>query len=256
MVGTNSMDLSGRTAIITGAGQGLGEAMAKALAQVGSNIVIADINEKNAQKTSDQIKAMGVESLAYKLDVTREEQVEDLVKMVKDEFGSIDILINNAGICQKVKTEEQDFEDWKRIFDVNVHGVYLMSKAVGKVMIQQNKGSIINMASMSSFIVNREPQNAYNSSKAAVAMMTKCLASEWVDYNIRVNAIAPGYMRTDMAEPLFKKGGELEHLLELVPMKRLGEPEELGSLAVYLASDASSFATGSVINIDGGYTIW
>src|SRR5699024_11578248 len=152
--------------------------------------------------------------------------------------------------------EDMSLDDWKKTMDVNVNGLFLVSKYVGKKMMENKTGSIINMASMSSFIANTEAQCAYNASKAAVAMMTKCMASEWVDHNIRVNAIAPGYMETEMTRPIFEPGGEWAHVLELVPMKRFGKPYELGGLAIYLVLDASTFATGSVFQVDGGYTIW
>lgn len=248
--------LKGKTALVTGGGRGLGKAMADALAQAGANVVIADMDRDTAKQSAEELTAHGVKTLGLQLDVTQEEEVKSCIDEIESGFDKIDILVNNAGICQKVTVEEQSLEDWKKTMDVNVNGVFLLSKYVGKVMKDQGGGSVINVASMSSFIANTEAQCAYNASKAAVAMMTKCLASEWAPYNIRVNAIAPGYMKTEMTKPIFAPGGELAHVLDLVPMKRLGEPHELGGLAIYLASDASTFATGSTFLVDGGYTIW
>jgi NAD(P)-dependent dehydrogenase (short-subunit alcohol dehydrogenase family) len=248
--------LEGKTALITGGARGLGKAMAEALAQVGSNIVIADMEAASAEKAADELASFGTKTLGLEVDVTNEAQVHKAIDRVVSDFKELNIVINNAGICQKIKVENQSLEDWKKTMDVNVNGVFLISKYAGKQMKAQGGGSIINIASMSSFIANTEAQCAYNASKAAVAMMTKCMASEWVNDNIRVNAIAPGYMKTDMTKPIFAPGGELAHVLDMVPMNRLGEPHELGGLAIYLASEASSFVTGSSFIVDGGYTIW
>jgi NAD(P)-dependent dehydrogenase (short-subunit alcohol dehydrogenase family) len=248
--------LEGKTALITGGARGLGKAMAEALAQVGSNIVIADMEAASAEKAADELAYFGTKTLGLEVDVTNEAQVHKAIDRVVSDFKELNIVINNAGICQKIKVENQSLEDWKKTMDVNVNGVFLISKYAGKQMKAQGGGSIINIASMSSFIANTEAQCAYNASKAAVAMMTKCMASEWVNDNIRVNAIAPGYMKTDMTKPIFAPGGELAHVLDMVPMNRLGEPHELGGLAIYLASEASSFVTGSSFIVDGGYTIW
>lgn len=249
-------DLTGKTAIVTGGSTGLGKEMANALSQVGANIVIADINQDLAQVTANEIsEANNVQTLAIQTDVTNEEQVKNMVGLTVETFGKVDILVNNAGICQKINAEEQSLDDWKKTMDVNVNGVFLCSKYVGLNMMENKSGSIINIASMSSFIANTEAQCAYNASKAAVVNITRCLASEWVKHNIRVNAIGPGYMKTDMTKPIFAEGGELAHVLDLVPMKRLGEPFELGGTVILLASEASSFTTGSTFVIDGGYTI-
>ncbi|KMY52019.1 SDR family NAD(P)-dependent oxidoreductase [Peribacillus loiseleuriae] len=248
--------LKGKTALVTGGARGLGKAMAEALAQVGANIIIADMELASAQQAAKELASFGGKTLGLQVDVTSEEQVRAMVDQIVGEFNELNVVINNAGICQKITVEEQSLEDWKKTMDVNVNGVFLVSKYSGKQMKMQGGGSIINMASMSSFIANTEAQCAYNASKAAVDMMTKCMASEWAGNNIRVNAIAPGYMKTEMTKPIFAPGGELAHVLDLVPLKRLGEPHELGGLAIYLASDASTFTTGSTFIVDGGYTIW
>lgn len=253
---TKLFDLTGKVSIVTGAATGLGKAMAEALASFGSHIVVADIQYGFAEDTAQKIaERYNVSTLAFQVDVTQEDQVQEMVNTTVEKFGKIDVLVNNAGICQKINAEEQTIDDWKRTMDVNVNGVYLCSKYVGLKMMKNGGGAIINVASMSGYIANTEAQAAYNSSKAAVIMMTKCLASEWVQHNIRVNAIAPGYMKTAMTKPIFDEGGELAHVLNYVPMKRLGNPEELGGVAVLLASDASSFTTGSTYLVDGGYTI-
>ncbi|WP_138420503.1 SDR family NAD(P)-dependent oxidoreductase [Aquibacillus sediminis] len=249
-------DLTNKTAIVTGGGVGLGKEIANALSQVGANIVIADIDLKQSKETAQEIKELnGVSTLAIKTDVTNEEDVRLMVDKTVENFGKVDILVNNAGICQKIDAVDQSLEDWKKTMDVNVNGVFLCSKYVALNMMENNGGSIINMSSMSGFIANTESQTAYNASKAAVAHMTKSFASEWVNHNIRVNAIGPGYMKTAMTKPIFEEGGELAHVLDMVPVKRLGEPYELGGAVILLASEASSFTTGSTFIIDGGYTI-
>lgn len=249
-------DLTGKVSIVTGGATGLGKSMAEALASFGSHIVIADVHLSLAEETARHIStSYDVSTLAVQVDVTQEDQVKRMMNATIEKLGRINVLINNAGICQKIKAEDQTLDEWKKTMDVNVNGVYLCSKYAGMEMMKSGGGSIVNIASMSGYIANTEAQAAYNSSKAAVIMMTKCLASEWVHHNIRVNAIAPGYMKTAMTKPIFSEGGELAHVLNYVPMKRLGNPEELGGVAVLLASDASSFTTGSTYLVDGGYTI-
>jgi NAD(P)-dependent dehydrogenase (short-subunit alcohol dehydrogenase family) len=244
--------------IITGAAMGLGKAMAEALAEAGSNIVIADINLKAAEDTAIQLQKKNVKVLVVRTDVTAPKDCDDLTQKVVKEFGKIDVLVNNAGICIHKKAEEMDLADWNKVLNIILIGVFIMSQSVGKIMIKQKKGNIINIASMSGIIVNTpQCQCSYNASKAGVIQLTKSLASEWAPHNIRVNAIAPGYMKTELTRPYFEGGGEMvKKWLEFSPMGRPGNPEELGGIALYLASEASSFATGGVFVVDGGYTVW
>lgn len=250
--------LEGRVSIVTGGSRGLGQAMAQGLAEAGSHIVIADIDQDAADRTAEAFRALGVQALAIQTDVTSEDQVQDMVDKVMSRFGKIDVLINNAGIALHEKTEDLSFSDWNRVINLNLNSVFLISKAVGRVMIRQQKGAMINIASMSGLIANTpQPQSAYNASKAGVIMLTKSLASEWAQHHIRVNAIAPGYMKTALTKPFFEGGGEMvRKWMEMTPVGRPGTPEELAGIALYLASDASSFATGGVFTIDGGYTAW
>jgi NAD(P)-dependent dehydrogenase (short-subunit alcohol dehydrogenase family) len=249
-------NLKGNVAIVTGGARGLGKAMATALAQAGSNIVIADIDITEAQKTANELQQEGIETLAIQVDVTQPEQAEHMVNVIMEKFNKIDVLFNNAGIVQHVKIEDMDLSDWQKTMNVNLNSVFIVSKAVGKIMIQQKRGSIINISSMSGIIVNTpQCQAAYNTSKAAVIMLTKSLAAEWAQHNIRVNTIAPGYMKTELTRPFFEGNSDMvRQWADLTPMKRPGNPEELQGIALYLASDASSFATGGVFVIDGGYT--
>ena len=251
-------DLKGRCSIVTGAAMGLGKAMAEALADAGSDIIIADVNKEAAEKTAGELSRFGTKVTAIRCDVTNPGDAELLVETAMGTFSRIDVLINNAGIAKHVKIEDMKLEDWRRIMDVNLNSVFIMSQVVGQVMIRQKKGSIINIASMSGLIVNTpQCQCAYNVSKAGVIMLTKSLASEWAEHGIRVNSIAPGYMKTELTRPYFEGNGEMvQRWMDFSPMKRPGTPDELQGIALYLASEASSFVTGSVFSIDGGYTVW
>ncbi len=242
---------------MTGGARGLGKAMAQSLAQAGSDIVIVDLDLETAQKTANALASEGVRALALKVDVTNPEEAEQMADEVVRKFGRIDVLFNNAGIAQWVNAEEMSLEDWKRMMSVNLDSVFIMSKAVGKIMIKQQMGSIVNTSSMSGVIVNTpQRQAAYNVSKAGVIMLTKSLAVEWAKHNIRVNTIAPGYMETELVEQFRAEHKETMDLwTNLTPMNRMGRPYELGGLAVYLASEASSYVTGAVCLIDGGYSI-
>jgi NAD(P)-dependent dehydrogenase (short-subunit alcohol dehydrogenase family) len=249
--------LRDRVTIMTGGARGLGKAMALSLAQAGSHIVIIDLDLETAQQTAEIIATEGVRTLALKGDITDQTQVDGMINDVVEQFGRIDVLFNNAGIAQWINAEDMSLEDWRRIMSVNLDSVFIMSKAVGKVMIRQNKGAIVNTSSMSGVIVNTpQCQAAYNVSKAAVIMLTKSLAFEWAKHNIRVNTIAPGYMETEMVDQFrVQHQDKIDFWTSLTPLKRMGKPQELGGLAVYLASDASSYVTGSVCLIDGGYSI-
>lgn len=249
--------LKDKVSIMTGGARGLGKAMAQSLAQAGSDIVIVDLDLETAQKTANALASEGVRALALKVDVTNPEEAEQMADEVVRKFGRIDVLFNNAGIAQWVNAEEMSLEDWKRMMSVNLDSVFIMSKAVGKIMIKQQMGSIVNTSSMSGVIVNTpQRQAAYNVSKAGVIMLTKSLAVEWAKHNIRVNTIAPGYMETELVEQFRAEHKETMDLwTNLTPMNRMGRPYELGGLAVYLASEASSYVTGAVCLIDGGYSI-
>ncbi len=248
-------ELSNRKAIVTGAGQGLGQAMAMALAEAGADVVIADINIDTAQQTAAEIEKLGRKSLVVKMDVSKSDEINQAIDMVIKEFGRTDILVNNAGINRRVPAEKMSETDWRKVIDVNLTGVFLCSQAVGRQMIKQKSGRIINIASMSGMVLNRGvTQIAYYAAKAGVIMLTKALAVEWAKYNIWVNSISPGWMRTSLVESEFiadKK--RYQEIIEDTPMRRFGEPKELGPAVVYLASEASSFVTGENLVIDGGY---
>jgi len=248
-------DLQGEAAIVTGGAQGLGREMAMALAEVGADVVVADVNFDGAKKTAQAICELGPKGIAVKVDVTRINDVKKMTEKAVSTFGKIDILVNNAGIVNNHPAEKLSTSDWDKLMEINMKGVFLCAREVGKVMIRQKKGNIINIASMSGLIVNKpQPQMHYNASKAAVNMITKSLAAEWARHNIRVNAISPGYMGTVMVHKAMPKYGK--GWLPLIPMGRIGRPEEIKGPVVFLASEASSYVTGAVLVMDGGYTVW
>jgi NAD(P)-dependent dehydrogenase (short-subunit alcohol dehydrogenase family) len=249
--------LAGQVGIVTGGGQGLGKVFCHAFAEAGADIVVAEANPVTGQTTADEIKALGRRAIAVQTDVRNPASVNAMVSRAIAEFGKVDFLMNNAGITKWAEAESMSQDDWRNVIDVNLNGLFYCCQAVGRHMIERHSGRIINIASMSGLIVNRpQPQSAYNTSKAAVIQLTKSLAAEWAPHNIRVNAICPGYMATAMAQPFFDDPQYGGVWMDLIPMQRPGKPEELAPLAVYLASEASSYMTGSAVVIDGGYTAW
>jgi NAD(P)-dependent dehydrogenase (short-subunit alcohol dehydrogenase family) len=251
----DAFDLTGKTAVVTGGNTGLGEAFAKALAEAGASVALAARTRERSEAVAEEIQASGGNAIAVDLDVTDPAQVDRMLEAVTERLGPVDILVNNAGLCYHRPAAEVPLEEWHAVFDVNVHGLWHCAQVVGRRMIQNGGGTIINIGSISAMIVNRPQwQPAYNASKAAVHQLTRSLAAEWAPYNVRVNALAPGYVKTAMSpvdEPQFRR-----HWIEDVPMQRYATPEELGPSIVYLASDASSFMTGSILVVDGGYTLF
>ncbi len=252
----DKFSLAGQVGIVTGGGQGLGWAFCQAFAEAGADVVIAEINPETGPKAAQMIESIGRKSLFVQTDVRKKDSVEAMVEQTLAKFGKIDFLMNNAGVALWRPAEETGEAEWLDLMNVNLNGLFYCCQVVGKHMISRKSGRIINIASMSGVIVNiPQPQAAYNTSKAAVIHLTKSLAQEWAQYGIRVNAICPGYMATPMAQPFFddpKIGGIW---MNMTPMNRPGKPEELGPLAVFLASEASSFVTGAAILIDGGYSV-
>lgn len=250
------MRLDKKTIFVTGGARGIGKSVAIAFAEAGADLAIVDIDEAEAKKTADSIaKEHRVKTIAIQADVTDPDSVHAMADTVLKTFGKLDAAFCNAGICINEPAEEMSFYNWKRVIDTNLTGVFLTAQAAGQVMLKQGYGSIINTASMSGHIVNvPQPQCAYNASKAGVSMLTKSLAVEWAKRNVRVNCISPGYIGTD----LVLASENLKPLIgiwnDMSPIGRLGKPEELQSICVYLAGDTSTFTTGADIHVDGAFT--
>ncbi len=243
--------LKGKTAVITGGGAGIGQVVARGLAKAGAKVAILDLAE--ATETVELIEGDGNECWAFAADVTNEEQVDKALAGVLEKTGSLDIVFNNAGICIHKGTIEASIAEWRKVIDINLTGEYIVSRAAARIMIERGiKGSIVNMASMSGSVVNiPQWQASYNASKAGVIHLTRSLAVEWMDNGIRVNCISPGYIATPISTDTPQ---ELKDAwMPLMPMHRMGDPEELVGAVIYLASGASTYTTGAEIIIDGGY---
>ncbi len=246
-------DLSGRIAIITGGSLGLGRQMAQGLAEAGAHLVLCARKVERCQATADQLQRLGVRALALGCDVTQPNAVQAVVDAALREFGRIDILINSAGISWGSPPEEMSLSDWTKVLNTNLTGTFLCAQAVGKVMIAQRRGSIINIASVAG--LHGAPTEivqapAYHASKGGVIALTKDLACKWGVHNVRVNAIAPGWFPTHMSQWTIEH--HKEELLKRIPLGRFGNEFDLKGVAVFLASDASSFTTGQVVVVDGG----
>jgi len=251
----DTFSLDGKTALVTGGNRGLGLAFARGLAEAGASVVIASRDHDHNLAAAEQLRDAGIDVGTIDVDITEAGEAERAVDEAVAELGRLDIVLNNAGLAIHRPAFEVTEAEWDAVIDLNLNALWRVSIAAGRVMKEQGGGTIINTGSISSLIVNRPQwQPAYNASKAAVHQLTKSLAAEWAEYNIRVNAVAPGYVKTEMApvdEPRFRR-----HWIEDAPMKRYATPEEIAPTLVYLASDASAFMTGSVVVIDGGYTLY
>ncbi len=245
-----NLSLEGKVAVVTGSRRGIGKAIALTFAEAGADVAVCDVVVEGGEMETvvEEIRKLGRRSLAVQTDVTQKAQVDNLVQRVMDEFGVIDILVNNAGIVVRAPLLETPEDDWDRILDTNLKGCFLCSQAVTKRMIERKKGNIINMASTAAF----RGDSAYSISKAGVVRLTEGLARSLGRYNIRVNSIAPGYTITDMTKSAWGVPEVRKQHEALVPLGRMAQPSEIAGIALFLASEASSFITGHMIVANGG----
>ena len=249
------LELKDKVAIITGARRGMGKSHALTLARAGAKVVVADISKEDCEKVVDEITKAGGKAMAVKCDVTKKEEADEMVEKAIEKFGKVDILVNNAGICQFKPFFELTEEEWDRTLDINLKGYFFCAQAVAKEMAKQKSGVIINIASVAMGQQGIGFPNIvhYCASKGGIVGMTEALAVELAPYNIRVNAISPGMIETPMIDPVKQDPKAMEGLLARVPLHRVGRPEEVSNLVLFLASDASSYMTGSTVVIDGGW---
>lgn len=241
--------LDGRKAFVTGGARGIGKSAAVALAQAGADIAVVDVNAAMAEETAKELSAFGVKTLAVQADISSEQDVQAMIEKILSAFGTLDIAVNNAGICINKESMDMTMDEWRRVIDINLTGLYMTARAVAAVMMERGKGSIINTGSMAAHVIPGPQRHcAYSASKAGVIHLTKALAVEWARYHIRVNCVSPGYTATvltkDVANPSW--AGQ-------TPLGRLGTPDDYQGAFIYLAGDLSSFVTGSEIIVDGGY---
>lgn len=254
MIKKDLFSLKNKVTIVTGGNQGIGKVVAAYLADAGSDIVIFDLTD-STKVTEEIAKEYGVRTASYICDVTNQKQVKDCIAKAAQEMGTLDFLFNNAGICIHKDAVDCEADDWLKVINVNLNGVYFMAQAFGKYLLSNNKkGNIVNTASMSGTIVNiPQGQASYNSSKAGVAHLTKSLAVEWATKGIRVNSISPGYIMTEMTGNVRQDWQDL--WVNSIPFKRMGTPDELAGAVIYLLSEASTYTSGLNMIIDGCFTV-
>ncbi len=250
-----TIDLSGKVAFVTGAGQGIGRACALTLARAGANVVVPDLDLPTAEKTAADIKAMGNDALAIRADVSKPEDVDRIFQKGLQKFGRVDILVNNAGGGWGGRKPffEQPLEGWRRTIDVSLIGLWMCSKAAVTDMIKRKSGKIVNIASVAGKVALRL-QADYDAAKAGVIRLTEVMAMEVAPYNIYVNAVAPGSTATEATKPLYADPVWREKMLKYIPMGRPGEPEEQADAVLFLCSDLASYITGHTVVVDGGWT--
>lgn len=251
----NLFSLEGKTALVTGAGQGLGGAIAEGFAQFGADVAVVDINSRTAESVSEEIRSLGRKSVGLACDVSKEDQANVTIEKAIKELGKIDILAAVAGIGDRAMAEDMTLVQWDRVININLRGVWLFNQGIGKHLIsRKEKGSIINMASIAGLVGIKTGNANYAASKGGVIALTRLLAVEWAKYNIRVNAIAPVQFKTPLIAGLLENPATVNYFLTSIPLGRFGEVSEMVGPTVFLASEASSMVTGIVMSVDGGMT--
>jgi NAD(P)-dependent dehydrogenase (short-subunit alcohol dehydrogenase family) len=253
----NAFDLTGSVAVVIGGSRGIGFEAAMALGAGGAKVILASRDRSVLDESVGKLMKAGVDASLFVLDVTDSAAVTEAADTIVAEHGKVDILINSAGIARLNSALETSDDEWRAVMDLNVNGMFWCCRAFGRHMVAAGKGAIVNLGSMSGLIINR-PQTApsYMASKGAVHMLTKALAVEWAKSGVRVNALAPGYISTDMTLKMRERPELFNVWLEMTPMGRLGETSEVAAAVLYLASPASGYVTGAILSIDGGYTAW
>jgi NAD(P)-dependent dehydrogenase (short-subunit alcohol dehydrogenase family) len=254
---TNLFDLSGKTAIVTGGGTGIGRQMAQGLAEAGANLVLCARKAERCEQAASELEQLGVRAIGLGCDVRDPEQVQHVVTKAVEELGGVDVLVNNAGTVWGASPEEMPLEGWQKVIDVNLTGVFLFSQAAGRVMIERGGGVIVNIASVAG--LQGGPPDVmntivYNASKGGVIAFTRDLACKWAQHGIRVNSIAPGWFPSDMSGYVLER--HEERLKQHIPLGRFGGPHDLEGVVVFLASDASAYVTGHTLVVDGGESAW
>ena len=244
--------VDGKVALVTGSNRGLGSGIALTLAKAGADVVLVDRNDENLDDLARQISAMGKRSLVQKADITIEDQVVELARSALDAFGRIDILVNNAGIAHRIPATETTLEQWNQTLAVNLTGTFLCGREIGKAMIRQKEGKIINIASINCTVA-RPNLSAYGASKAGVMQLTRCWALEWAPYHINVNAVAPSFIKTEMMAAILQDKAVAEQLISRIPLGRIGTIEDMAAAVLFLASAASDYITGHTLFVDGGW---
>lgn len=250
-------NLTGKVAVVTGGGRNIGLACARALAEAGATVVIAEVDPAVAASGKEALAGLGFDADVVHLDVTKPADVTFAADHIVERHGRVDILVCNAGIAFNTPAEEMSDGEWLKVIDINLNGVFWCCRAFGRHMLAAGGGAIVNVGSMSGIIANKpQPQCHYNASKAGVHLLTKSLAAEWAGRGVRVNAVAPTYIETAMTRAGMDNPEYFPTWLEMTPMHRVGQPPEIASVVLFLASPASSLMTGSVVVVDGGYTCW
>lgn len=246
-------NLTNKIALVTGGSRGIGKQIVKTYAAQGATVIIASRNINDCQKVAEEVIQAGGNAMAISCDMANLEDIANMYKQIEDEFGKLDILVNNAGVSITKPSIEVTKEDWNTMFDINIRGVFFSCQEAAKIMIKQQKGKIINVSSIGG-IKTFKRIAPYGASKAAVIHLTKSLASEWARYGIIVNGIAPGLISTDINTEEVSDEKLLQKMLKMIPLRHLGQPSDIATMALYLGSDASNFLTGQTISIDGGVT--